>query len=221
MKKQHLKHLSLLGLVLALGACGSLQGTFKPSMYEDTTITERPITVETTRFVEKKPAKDVDYSYLSSMVYDYQRHGSSQIYTLLTYNPDAKDAKLTAFNKSNVIKGQLAKLGVKDAVVKTMPVANASGDVIIGYDYMSAKGPENCGKMPGYGAEPGARGNYGLGCTLNDIIAKQTAYTADLAGQNSMSTFEAQRAGSPVTRDTRSGEISDFVPGYILSEIGG
>lgn len=220
--KKHFKFLSISGLVLCLSACGIVvpNGTLKPSMYEETTLTQRPITIEQTRFVEKHPVEMVDYAYLSAMSHEYARHGASPVYVVLAYDPDVKNGKLTAFNKSNVIKGQLAKLGIKNAVVKTMPVSNIEKQIVIGYDYMTARGPENCGNIPGYGSPAGSQHPYGLGCTVKDITARQVAYVNDLTGEDKMSSFEAGRVAAPVNRDTRSGEISEFVPSYILSEIG-
>lgn len=219
MKKTY-KYLSLCGFVLMAGACSAPQGTYKPAMFEDTTVTQRNIELETSRFVEKKPTDDVNYEYLNMVAEDYKRHGSSPIYVVLAYDPDSKDGKLTSFNKSNVIKGQMAKLGLKDSVVKTMPISGAEEEVVIGYDQITAQGPQNCGQMPGYGAQPGSPANYGLGCTVKDLMAKQIAYPEDLMGQTEMAAAEAGRAAAPVNRDARSGEISEFVPGYILSQIG-
>ena len=219
--KQTTKILSLCGLALLAVGCENQQGkTYKPTMYESSALTQREITVDTSRFVEKKPTNEVNYAYLSELANEYTRHGSSPMYVILAYNPEAKNGKLTSFNKSNIIKGQLAKLGIKNAVVKTMPVIDAQEEVVVGYDHVTAKGPENCGKMPGHGVETGHQDNYGLGCTVKDMIAKQVAYPSDLTGKDEMSTFEAGRVAAPVNRDTRSGEISDFVPSYILSEVG-
>ena len=217
--KQTFKYLSLCGIVLMATACVENK-SYKQDMYEDTALTQRDIEIQTSRFVEKKPANDVNFEYLNFVAADYKRHGSSPVYIVLPYDPDAKNGKLTAFNKSNVIKGQMAKLGVQDAVIKTLPISGSADEVVIGYDQITAQGPQNCGKMPGYQSPAGAPGQYGLGCTVKDMMAKQVAYTEDLKGQTEMSVFESGRAAAPVNRDARSGEISDFVPSYILSEIG-
>jgi hypothetical protein len=221
MKKYHLSIL-LCSSLLTLVACGTAGsgGTYKPSMFESTTATQRSITLQSQRYVETLDVNDLSFSYLGDIARDYKRHGSSPIYAVLSYDPNIKNGKLTAFNQSNVVKGQLAKLGVTNAVVKTMPVTDASNNIVIGYDRTTAHGPENCGKMPGYNSETGVQDNYGLGCTVKDMIAKQVAYSNDLAGQSDMTAFEAGRAAAAVNRDARSGEISDFVPNYILSEVG-
>ncbi len=214
-----LKTASLLGLILTTTACEEGRSLFRPSMFDNTAVTERPIEIFEERFVEKKPAKDVTSLYLASLAQDYEYHGSSPVYMVLGYDPDVKNAKLSTFNKSNILKGQLAKLGMTDMVVKTMPVMGSTGDVVIGYDRVQARGPQNCGQMPGMETETGAYGDYGLGCTVKDKMAQQIAYPADLMGQDEMDAFDAGRAAAPVNRDARSGEIADFVPSYVLSEL--
>jgi hypothetical protein len=127
-----LKTASLLGLILTTTACEEGRSLFRPSMFDNTAVTERPIEIFEERFVEKKPAKDVTPLYLASLAQDYEYHGSSPVYIVLGYDPDVKNAKLSTFNKSNILKGQLAKLGMTDMVVKTMPVMGSTGEVVIG-----------------------------------------------------------------------------------------
>jgi len=217
--KNLLKTLPLLGLLLTTTACEEGRALFRPSMFDSTSVTERPIEIFEERFVEKKPAAEITPAYLNSLATDYDHHGASPIYMVLGYNPDVKNAKLSTFNKSNILKGQLAKLGLTNMIVKTMPVIGSTGDVVIGYDRVKARGPQDCGKMPGMETETGAYGDYGLGCTVKDMMAQQIAYPADLKGQSNMDEFDAGRAAAPVNRDARSGEVADFVPSYVLSEL--
>lgn len=214
------KTLSILGLTLTVTAC-SETALFRPSMYDNSVVTQRPIEIETTRFVEKLSTKDVNYNYLMNLSDDYDRHGDSPIYAVIAYDPDLPNAKLSAFNRSSMLKGQMAKLGMKNAVIQTLPVIGTSGEMVIGYDRITAQGPQGCGDAPGLTAETGAYGDYGLGCTVKDMMAKQIAYPADLMGQDTMAAMDADRAAAPVDRDARSGEQSPFVPSYILSELAG
>lgn len=212
---------SLLGLtLLTTSACGG-GALFRPSMYDDSVVTQREIVIEENRFVDKKPIKDVTYDYLMALSEDYDRHGDSPVYIALAYNPDVKNAKLSTYNKSNILKGQLAKLGMKNAVVKTIPVMGTEGEVVIGYDRITAHGPKNCGVIPGIDTDTGAYGDYGLGCAYKNAMAKQIAYPKDLEGRSSMDSWDADRAANAVNRDVRSGEMSDFVPSYVLSELAG
>jgi pilus assembly protein CpaD len=184
-------------------------------------VTQRPIEIETTRFVEKLPTKNVTYNYLMNLSSDYDRHGDSPVYAVITYNPDNSNSKLSATNTSSQLKGQMAKLGIKNPVIQILPVNGTSGETVIGYDRVTAQGPQNCGKIPGHTTETGAYGDYGLGCTVKDMMAKQVAYPKDLEGQDTMAMIDADRAAAPVDRDARSGEQSVFVPSYVLSELAG
>ena len=214
------KLFALSGCLLGLVACENGL-SFKPSMYDNTVTTQRPIVIEEKRFVQKLPTQNVTHDYLVNLSNDYERTGSSPIYMVLAYDPDKRNGKLESFTKSSILKGQLAKLGITNTVIKTMPVTGSPGEVVIGYDRLSASGPKNCGEVPGLTTETGSYGDYGLGCTVKDMIAKQVAYPADLEGQSEMSAFDADRAAAPVKRDVRSGEQAEFVPSYILSELAG
>jgi len=211
--------LSLITITLAMTGCEEARSLFRPSMFEETTVTERKIEIFEERFVDKKTMAQVTPDYIGGLAQDYNYHGGSPIYMVVAYDPEARNAKLSAYNKSNILRGQMAKIGLTNTVVKTMPVAHAKGNVVIGYDRVEARGPQNCGKMPGMDAEAGSYQDYGLGCTVKDMMAQQIAYPNDLKGQSGMDEFDAGRAAAPVNRDTRSSEIADFVPSYVLSEL--
>ena len=99
-------------------------------------------------------------------------------------------------------------------------IDGSQGEAVIAYDRITAKGPENCGDMPGRDTETGAYGDYGLGCHLKNAMAQQIAYPKDLQGADvDMGKWDADRTGNNVNRDIRSGEISDFVPSYVLSDL--
>lgn len=221
--KQTFKTFSILGLLLMTSACadGGNTMTFRPSMFDDTNTTQRQIVIEEKRYIDKKPIKDISYDYLMGLSNDYDRHGNSPVYVVLGYDPDVRDAKLSTFNKSNIIRGQLAKLGMRDAVVKTMPISGSHGEAVIAYDRVTAKGPEDCGEMPGLQTQTGAYGDYGLGCAYKSAMAKQIAYPKDLMGQDKMDDWDADRGVAAIDRSVRSGEPAPFVPSYVLSELAG
>lgn len=219
MKNKYLPILFLLSLNVS--ACSSDRALFKPSMFDDTLVTQRPILLQEDRFVHTIPTHTVSYDYLSGLVNDYNHYGSSPIYVVSGYDVSDTKQKQTALSTSAVIKGQLSKLGIKNATVQSLPLNGGGGETVIGYDRTTAKGPENCGKMPGYDTQTGAYGDYGLGCTVLDMMAKQIAYPNDLRGQSEMSSFDADRAAAPVNRDNRSGDLKPFVPSYVLSELAG
>ena len=203
-----MRNLFILGLILTTTACSSRDSgsaLFRPSMYDGSMVTQRNITLDEKRFVERKQSDEVTYDYLMALSNDYDHHGSSPIYIVMGYDPDKRSAKLSTRNKSSVLKGQLAKLGMKNAVIKTMPIVGSDGEVVIGYDRMTAKGPDNCGDMPGHQTETGSYGDYGMGCGVKSAMAKQLAYPRDLIGADvKMDAWDADRAGNAVNRDVRS-----------------
>jgi|GEM_PF-1301308 len=222
--KQTIKTLSILGLLITTSCSNGTGGSalFKPSMYNGSMVTKRNIEITEKRFVDKKVPEDVTYDYLMGLSNDYDHHGSSPIYVVMGYDPDTRNAKLSTMNKRAVLKGQLAKLGMKNAVIKTMPIVGSDGEIVIGYDRITAQGPKNCGAMPGHQTETGAYGDYGMGCGVKHAMAKQIAYPKDLMGVDvDMDSWGADRAANAVNRDVRSGEISTFVPSYVLSELAG
>lgn len=220
------KTLTLLPLaslaLLSLCACDTLGiGSLKPSMTEETVVSQRPIEIVENRHIETLPAREITYNRLIALSEDYANNGDSPLYVVFGYDPNKSGAKLAAFNRSNIVRGQLGKLEVHNAVVKTTPIVGSNGDAVIAYDRLTARGPQNCGTMPGNeGTETGSYGDYGLGCTVNDMIAKQIASPADLEGREGLGEkYDGGRAAAQVNRDVRAGEVNDFVPSYILSEL--
>lgn len=210
--------LPLIGL-LTMTACSA--GSLKPSMFESTTVSPRNIELHQERYVEKLKLNDVNQRYLADISGDYKRYGDSPLYVVFAYDPDATAAqKSSVTNRAAVTKGQLSKLDI-NAVVKTLPVTGAQGDVVVAYDKLTAVGPQNCGTMPGTdGLQTGAYGDYGIGCTVKDMMAKQIARPRDLKGNDGLGDmYDGTRAAATVNRDIRSGERNDFVPSYVLSEL--
>lgn len=213
--------LPVLALSLLTSACGN-NYMLRPSMHDDTVVTQRDITIHEDRYTQKLDVNDITYDYLMGVSHDYERHGGSPLYVVVGYDPDNKQQALSAKTQTSVIKGQLAKLDIRDAVVTALPVQGSSSEAIVAYDRVTAKGPDNCGKMPGYDAQTGNYGDYGLGCTLKDLMAQQVAYPRDLQGQSaSTSGTDAGRAAVIINRDIRAGEVSPFVPSYVLSGLAG
>ena len=215
----------LLGTSLALcalTACEKGIGSLQPSMFEKSNLTQREIELVETRHTQTLPANDITYDHLMNLSDAYLREGQSPLYVVFGYDPNQKNAKLSAYNRSNIVRGQLAKLDIRNAVVTTVPVIGSNGDAVISYDKLQAQGPSNCGTMPGMDTkQTGGYGDYGMGCTVKDMMAKQIANPSDLEGVAGLDgIYDGSRGATTVNRDVRSSEVNDFVPSYILSEIG-
>lgn len=206
---------------MALTAC---TGSLKPSMYEETTVTPRKIELHEERFVERLNTADINHDYLAGLAGDYKRYGDSPLYVVFAYNPDAAGIeKASVINRAAITKGLLSKMDITNAVIKTLPIAEAHDNVVVAYDKLTATGPQNCGVMPGsHGTETGTYGDYGIGCTVMDMMAKQIARPRDLKGREGLGgMYDGSRAAAIVNRDVRAGETKDFVPSYVLSELAG
>jgi type IV pilus biogenesis protein CpaD/CtpE len=190
-------------------------------MTEQSTVSMRPIELHENRHIETLSARDMTYNHLIALSEDYNRHGDSPLYIVFGYNPDERGAHTAARNRANIVKGQLGKLDIRNAVVKSTPVVSGSDNVVIAYDRITASGPSNCGTIPGSnGVTTGSYGNYGIGCTVNDMMAQQVAYPKDLEGVAGLGERnDGLRASNIVNRDVRAGETNDFVPSYVLSEL--
>ena len=207
----------------ALTACENGVGSLQPSMFEKSNLTKRNIELVETRYTQTMPAKDITYERLMTLSTAYLNNGQSPLYVVFGYDPNQKNARLSAHNRASIVKGQLAKLDVKNAVVSTVPVIGSNGDAVLSYDTLKAQGPSNCGTMPGMDTkQTGGYGDYGMGCTVKDMMARQIANPSDLEGVAGLGEhYDGTRASATVNRDVRAGEVNDFVPTYILSEIGG
>jgi type IV pilus biogenesis protein CpaD/CtpE len=208
--------------LFALTACETGVGSLQPSMFEESSVTQRQIELVETRHTETMQTRDVTYDYLMSLSDAYLKDGESPLYVVFAYDPNQKNAKLSTHNRANIVKGQLGKLDIRNAIVKTVPVIGSNGDVVISYDKVKAQGPSNCGTMPGMGLkQTGGYGDYGMGCTVKDMMARQIANPSDLEGVAGLGeTYDGSRANAAVNRDVRAGEVNEPVPSYILSEIG-
>lgn len=210
-------------ICLSVSACDTLMsmGSLKPSMTEDTSITQRPIELAVDRHVETLSARDVTYNKLMAVSDDYTTHGNSPMYVVFGYDPDKKGARSAAYNRSNIVRGQLSKLDIRDAVVQITPVNNSDGSAVIAYDRITAQGPSGCGTMPGTeDVQTGAYTPYGLGCTVKNMMAKQVANPKDLQGVDGLGEKnDGMASAAVVNRDVRAGETKGFVPSYVLSEL--
>lgn len=214
--------LSALFLSTGLLAACDANTSLKPSMYEQSIYSQRSIELTEERFIRAYPAQQFGYDHLR-MIEDYYAHDAAgPLYIAVGYDPDKKGADLGARNQANILRGQLAKLNLYNAVIKPVPVHGTAGEVVVGYDKLTARAPQNCGIMPGnHKTETGSYGDYGLGCTVMDMTAQQIAYPADLMGNGGIGDqYDGGQAATVVIRDVRAGAIREEIPSYILSEIG-
>jgi type IV pilus biogenesis protein CpaD/CtpE len=216
-----MKNYLLLSCALLLTACGT-GGSLKPSMYENSTHTQRSIEINEERFVQAYMADKFTENDLEMITDLYSHDAASPLYIALSYDANNRLAKQRTESRVNIVRNDLEKMKIKNATVKAVPTTDTTERIVVGYDRLIARGPQNCGTMPGMDqSQTGSYGDYGMGCTVMDMMAKQIAYPADLLGQGGLGGIsDGGQAAAIVNRDVRAGEIREEIPTYILSEIG-
>lgn len=149
----------------------------------------------------------------------WQRGGQSPMHIVATYKPGNR---AVAEHNAGTAANRLKALGVSDVTTDVMQAH--SDEVIAHMTALDVGAAPGCGTVPGVG--PINTGydfkSYRLGCSVDDMLAKQVASTPDLegrvAGQNYGRSTDGLRAGNIV--DTyRKGIPNEPLDGLASSDI--
>ena len=122
--------------------------------------------------------------------------GNGPMDVTVTFDPSSKvNTKAKAEREIARMVSALESQGVRDVRGTVLPV-NAPPNysvTTIRYARLTASGPKDCGKMPGYedratAGDTDIHKAYEYGCTVEDIFAQQVARPADLLGQDDFKT---------------------------------
>ena len=82
--------------------------------------------------IEFKPVKDLSYTVLQDIAARYATDAKSPLYLYILYNPDHDRARLSAFNRLSILKGQLAKLGIQniETGLREFPITQSQGAIL-------------------------------------------------------------------------------------------
>ncbi len=132
----------------------------------------------------------------------------AQIYQ--RYNDGEMKVGLTSNNKKDItrIESVLKKYGVKNlSISSTKPERGMEEMAVISFPALVAQKPKDCGMIPGYDGNlqtpDTAQGEapYGLGCTVETMLARQVNRPKDLLGKNGFETnADGARAEGVVSR---------------------
>lgn len=167
------------GLLFALSAC---------DLYEPSWTTPNRMRLTQERFFETFEAGTINASMAHMLMNDYHNKNGQDIAITATYDPaNPNSSAQTATREVARVAGLIAHTGVKGAQTKILPVADTSAKVMISYTMLSASAPINCGTMPGFKGDGIRRDeDYGLGCTVETLMARQIAHPQDLLGNKDM-----------------------------------
>ncbi len=131
---------------------------------------------------------EIDDSVLMTISKHYERFGAGGVDIVVTYDPKSKtNTAMHAAEQTARIAGTLTRLDVRPVKTDIMPL-KGQGSVsktVINYRTVTAQGPEGCEFMGGIDdRSTGADKEYGYGCSIEMLVAKQIYRPKDLAGRD-------------------------------------
>lgn len=204
--------------VLGLSACAG-----KPWLMEETKMDVAPIELVESRHITKKPLAELSEGDIASAADTYSRVGAGPLYVVVAHPEKAKGA---LEERTARIAASLQSHGISsaDIVASTIPLTTDTPVALIAFDTLEAQAPESCKEMPGVRSKTGQSSDfdYKLGCGVKKYFAKQIANPEDLRGVAGLGgANDGDRAANVINNTTRPGEPRPYLPGYVISSIGG
>lgn len=205
---------SVLGFSLFLSGC---------DMYDEGIVTRHKTQVTENEFYQDLAAEDVTPPYMAATAQEFLRYGEGAMLITVAYDPQSagNTASVASATLSRVADGFKTQ-GVKNLQADILPVKQLgeTGRVMISFTSYEAKGPEDCGGlMAGLeGDEVRHREDYQLGCTVENLTARQVADPRDLLGRDDMGPAGDGRRASNVIERYRTGEPNTPLEGEQASD---
>lgn len=178
--------------LLACAAC--LIATSACTLDEPTWVNSSRVEVHQEGFTDSFDTSSLDAGTLRAIGVNYYRYGNGPMDVAVSYDPSSKtNTRGMAEGEVKRIQTELSRQGVRNLRITATP-SERSGDVsktIVSFPALTARGPEDCGMIPGYenaqtdtpeNAEGQAKG-YKLGCSIETLMAKQVSRPGDLLGR--------------------------------------
>lgn len=224
MVRQSLKILAILTLSAAVTACA------RPYLDESSALVEAPGLTLTkdyavTRVQGLKPSDHL----LRLSAAEYEKNGGGSYYAVIAYSENDSASHSKARRAARILKSDLARHGVMDTYVTTMPVsADKECYTVMGFARFALQAPAECqGQvMPGFGGATDIRGveypNYRMGCTVRTAMASQISRPLDARGRSGVGgPTDGNAVSNQIDAVYRSGETQEALPSYIISELAG
>ncbi len=205
----------------ALTACESM-----PRLQEDTEVAQNRLVKKDSYAVAHITARQTDQALINTIATHYKTNAKGPLYIAMTYDPlqEATERKHISDHAHSLAK-RLNDAGISDTRISIHPAVNAGHNAVIGYETAIVVSSAECaGKtMPGYDSDTRiTMDGYRLGCTVESLTAMQVANQQDLEGRAGLGGVnDARRATNAIDAMYRTGETRDYLPGFIISELGG
>ena len=184
-------------LILSCSAC-----SFDVSSQIDTSRVEVVEGKESERF----ETSSLDSETIRGLANSYVDSGAGEVELTVTYDPKSKkNTAMKATLEASRIAGLLVENGVPEVKTKVLPVSDSwnLSHTFVSYKTLSAEAPSDCGRMPGFEAaddvgDTKKHMDYGYGCTVESMLARQIAHPQDLLGQEDKTKTDSGRRAENV-----------------------
>jgi type IV pilus biogenesis protein CpaD/CtpE len=180
---------------------------------------------------------NVSDAALNSLLNAYKENGHGPIFLVLAYNNiDATD-KISAYEQmtaSRTLKNRIKALGGDNTEIITslvplsdiQPAQESAKEIgILGFHTEEVTAGPACENQSMPGADTATKvtlDGYKVGCRLTTLTARQIANKEDLLGRSGIGgQNNAERAGNVMDNVYRPGEAQEYLPGFVISELGG
>ena len=211
--------IKIAAMVLLLGAAGS---TSACRMYEEGHLTDKKIQVSEEKIVREFTVDGNHYGALRDISQSYERYGDGSVHLTLAYNPASRSATaMKATQEAADIAAWLRNEGGVAAVrTDILPVRNTDGmKAIVTYNSYAAHGPDCDSLLAGFeDSDHKTDMDYKMGCTVQNVIARQVSRPKDLLGRDFNTTHKDARGVSNQIEVYRSGAQNPSMGGEGTSE---
>lgn len=200
----------------------SLMGCSGIDLYEPATVKQGKLQVQEQVVLKDMAMADVTEGYLQDIAQHHARYGDTPLDIVVTYDPRSyRNTAMEASNKAASIVNTLRDNGVQNVNPSVLPVKGQGDEarVLISYNAVMAKASQECSNdIPGLnGSALEYNPNYKLGCSIDNIMAKQIAKPSHLRGRGAVDSTTDGRATANKVNAYRTGAQNEPLEGESAS----
>lgn len=211
--------------IVILGACSSQRASY---MSEDSEVVNAKFSIEKEYIVASLPLNHKNHDEFDTLSELYTSSANGPLHIAIGIDAEHSNEKDIAKARKNVqrVADHFRKNNIQNIEISLAPVMKANPNLtVVGFETIKVSASEKCKDqvMPGYySATTVDLGHYPLGCQNAHVMRKQIANPRDLAGRANLGgQNDANRAGNVIDNTYRTGETQEYLPGFIISELGG
>lgn len=208
-------------VVLVTALMVSVLGVSSCRTYKEGTLTQKKIAVSEERFAREIPFDGTQKAALNDIAAHYERYGEGVLHLSVLYNPASNVD--TAMKATQEV-AELARIvspvtGANMLKADILPVKNLPAmKALVTFDTYAAKAPD-CALLSGLeDRDHRIEMDYEMGCSVQNLIARQISNPKDLLGRDFDSAYTDARGISNQIDAHRKGEKNSSLGGESTSK---